>query len=816
MRGGATDAVQLVDAIAAYRAGLADTDPQKGLKLRYNLALLLEQLGEQDEAASFFQQVAESASENLPPAARRRSLVAVGAAAQRGGDWANAEEFYRRALFFDDAPGLGSGGGAREMLGSEGEDWATAFDRICAMVLRQVHARVRDPTEVIVICRRAFERLTGSSAQASSSSSAASSLAPALPAPSANLEHLPLVLSYWAASVRRQGIEAAADDGAGDNSDGNVRRGTHVMESASVESAQGARFFRDSAELFERSADAARAVFRNHIAEKQSQRRRRRRRRRLFEWARACNFAGVAWATDVKDYGRSDTLFGVALTLLLAGDQQRGAGEEWNDGQMELKRLKEELPLGGAEAMEEAAVAAGDVFGEDEKKGQKGGDEDENEDEDGFSMLLADVWTNYGVSLKGRSDSVAPLEKNKLPSRSRAIAALERAVAISNGQNGHALVQLASLQTGRRRRSSSSSCSSSSIGEEDGDFLPGLATCSRLPREYVASLFDQYSDDFEVELVAKLRYIGPSMLEAAVAKAEALAAKDERAANKKLQQRRRRRQREPSAGYVCVDIGCGTGLCGAVFRDRAEVMIGLDLSQRMVHIARTKQPGLYDAVVVSDAADFFREGLVEEAAKGDEEQRQRQQQQQRQEPMEADLDERQRKLCAACREDGSVDLVVAGDMVVYLGELAPLLQELRRVLRPGGMVTYTAEELKEELPSEGEIPLQGGGIFHDDEEDEDDDADSAGRAADAKLKVPSSGGSGDRRSGNKSNGLGRRVAGEGMRLMPSGRFSHSRRYIAESAAAAGLEAVVVERHGAMRFQRGVPVPGFAVVLRKKP
>jgi predicted TPR repeat methyltransferase len=41
--------------------------------------------------------------------------------------------------------------------------------------------------------------------------------------------------------------------------------------------------------------------------------------------------------------------------------------------------------------------------------------------------------------------------------------------------------------------------------------------------------------------------------------------------------------------------------------------------------------------------------------------------------------------------DGSADLVFAADALVYLGDLAPLLREARRVLSPQGLVAFTVE-----------------------------------------------------------------------------------------------------------------------------
>ena len=47
-----------------------------------------------------------------------------------------------------------------------------------------------------------------------------------------------------------------------------------------------------------------------------------------------------------------------------------------------------------------------------------------------------------------------------------------------------------------------------------------------------------------------------------------------------------------------LDLGCGTGLSGAAFKDRAGHLTGIDLSPAMIEKARSR--GIYDSLAVAD------------------------------------------------------------------------------------------------------------------------------------------------------------------------------------------------------------------------
>lgn len=99
-----------------------------------------------------------------------------------------------------------------------------------------------------------------------------------------------------------------------------------------------------------------------------------------------------------------------------------------------------------------------------------------------------------------------------------------------------------------------------------------------------------------------------------------------------------------------LDIGCGTGLSGLPFRPLARRLIGVDLSARMLERARARS--IYDALHEADALAFIA-GFA-----------------------------------------GAIDLVVAADLLVYLGDPAPLLGALAAKQPPGGLIALSVEGLE--------------------------------------------------------------------------------------------------------------------------
>ena len=170
----------------------------------------------------------------------------------------------------------------------------------------------------------------------------------------------------------------------------------------------------------------------------------------------------------------------------------------------------------------------------------------------------------------------------------------------------------------------------------------GAEEIAAMPQAYVRTLFDQYAPRFEAALVDDLGYRGPSLLFKAVLTVRSAAKK-------------------PAFFKRAIDLGCGTGLAAGAFAKEVDRFTGFDLSPKMIECARAT--GLYAELEVADMARGLRG-----------------------------------------QPDSSADLVLAADAMVYLADLTPVLNEVRRVLVAGGLVAFTAET------HEGDGVIIGGGL----------------------------------------------------------------------------------------------------------
>lgn len=157
-----------------------------------------------------------------------------------------------------------------------------------------------------------------------------------------------------------------------------------------------------------------------------------------------------------------------------------------------------------------------------------------------------------------------------------------------------------------------------------------------------------------------------------------------------------------------LDLGCGTGLCGPLLRPMTRRLVGVDLSGAM--LAKARALGVYDELLQVD--------LLE----------------------------------ALGRDEARHDLIVAADVFIYVGELAPVFAAVRAATLPGALFAFTAE--------------------------------------------PSS----DPR--------------QGVQLLTSLRYAHSLDYIAGLAQAQGFEVMALERE-TIRSEQRRPIDGLYAVLRRR-
>jgi predicted TPR repeat methyltransferase len=150
-----------------------------------------------------------------------------------------------------------------------------------------------------------------------------------------------------------------------------------------------------------------------------------------------------------------------------------------------------------------------------------------------------------------------------------------------------------------------------------------------MPKAYVQTLFDQYAPRFDTALLEHLDYRGPAILFKAVLAVCAAA-------------------KRPAFFKRAIDLGCGTGLAAAAFARQVDRFTGIDLSPGMIERARAT--GLYAELDVADMVA----GLTDKV-------------------------------------DDSADLIIAGDAMVYVADLAPVLAQAGRVLVRHGLVAFTVE-----------------------------------------------------------------------------------------------------------------------------
>jgi predicted TPR repeat methyltransferase len=103
----------------------------------------------------------------------------------------------------------------------------------------------------------------------------------------------------------------------------------------------------------------------------------------------------------------------------------------------------------------------------------------------------------------------------------------------------------------------------------------------------------------------------------------------------------------PEGRYEVLDLGCGTGLAGLAVQDLAHHLSGIDLSPKMLEQARRR--GIYHRLLQGELVETLN-GL-----------------------------------------EAQYDLVLAADVLVYLGDLAPALRAVARVLRTGGLFAASLE-----------------------------------------------------------------------------------------------------------------------------
>lgn len=231
------------------------------------------------------------------------------------------------------------------------------------------------------------------------------------------------------------------------------------------------------------------------------------------------------------------------------------------------------------------------------------------------------VSLNSGVAVAVMTLGEVLLRLNALPA---AIAEFQRALRLDPGlDRARYLVGCAWLEAGEAEKALEL-FESFDITPDIGARIARARAILDAPRSdagYVRHLFDQFSADYDARMIGQLAYAAPQILSDL--------------ADLVMSGR---------SGLRILDLGCGTGLAGAVFKSRASQLDGVDLSPAMIEKARAR--GIYDSLRVGDIEAAF---------------------------------------------TGQYDLILAADTLVYLGALTALFRTVAAGLAQDAYFLFTTE-----------------------------------------------------------------------------------------------------------------------------
>ncbi|MEM6472809.1 MAG: methyltransferase domain-containing protein [Planctomycetota bacterium] len=155
-------------------------------------------------------------------------------------------------------------------------------------------------------------------------------------------------------------------------------------------------------------------------------------------------------------------------------------------------------------------------------------------------------------------------------------------------------------------------------------------TPSRPDEKYIKQVFDEFSDTFDEQLHS-LGYSAP----------------------KTIAEEIERRIGSQEGSFEILDVGCGTGLMAEFLRPYASHLIGIDLSERMLAKAESRQ---YDELQCVEMVEFM------------------------------------------SAQSKRFDLIVSADTFNYVGDLAHVIGAAFAALRPGSMLIFSVEKHAGNMP----------------------------------------------------------------------------------------------------------------------
>lgn len=156
-------------------------------------------------------------------------------------------------------------------------------------------------------------------------------------------------------------------------------------------------------------------------------------------------------------------------------------------------------------------------------------------------------------------------------------------------------------------------------------------TLTRAQEKYVERLFDTYAESFETSLIEKLNYRAPELVKHLIEKID-----------------------QNPLFTRALDLGCGTGLAAQTLKSISKTWIGVDLSANMLAVAEKKD--IYQDLIQDDIFQFLANSPH---------------------PYET---------------DHMFDLIIALDVIPYIGDLKPFFAGIKRLLHSQAWVILSTEK----------------------------------------------------------------------------------------------------------------------------
>jgi predicted TPR repeat methyltransferase len=242
---------------------------------------------------------------------------------------------------------------------------------------------------------------------------------------------------------------------------------------------------------------------------------------------------------------------------------------------------------------------------------------------------FANAWANLGMTLRARNSC-----EEALVAWGRALDLQPgmRNIAISYGHLLYRLNRLAEAVEFYARWQSSAP--DDPIPQHMLAAMGGAERPTRASDGYVRATFDDFADSFDRNL-EELGYRAPQLLFDTVMRANGQA-------------------QQPKLNVL--DVGCGTGLCGALWRPMSRRLVGVDLSPNMLSKAAAR--AVYDQLNCAELTEWL----------------------------------------STCGQQ--FDLAVAADVLCYFGDLSAAFEAARSVLVPGGCFACSLEAMPDSAPVE--------------------------------------------------------------------------------------------------------------------